>query len=90
MRLKNHTETETIRLHKSLSRLGWSLDDCRIYAPLTLEINALKKQKNAIILAHSYQSPDIVYGVADFVGDSFGLSQIAARHAAMTIVFCSV
>lgn len=83
-------ETEAERIFINLSKTGWSLDDCRIFAPLTLEINALKKEKNAIILAHSYQTPDIMYGVADFVGDSFGLSQIAAKHSAKMIIFCSV
>lgn len=57
---------------------------------MTLEINQLKKEQDAIILAHSYQSPDIIYGVADFVGDSYGLSKIAMEHPAKKIIFCSV
>lgn len=68
----------------------WSFEDCRLIAPLTLEINRLKKAKNAIILAHSYQTPDIVYGVADRVGDSYGLSRDARDAEADTIVFSSV
>jgi quinolinate synthase len=68
----------------------WGLEMCRMIAPLTLEINALKRERNAIILAHSYQTPDIVYGVADEVGDSYGLSKKAMQAKADTIVFSSV
>ncbi|MCQ2079786.1 MAG: quinolinate synthase NadA [archaeon] len=49
----------------------------------------IKKQKNAIILAHSYTSPE-VQDIADFVGDSLGLSQKAAATDADIIVFCGV
>jgi len=52
-------------------------------------IQQLKKEKNAIILAHNYQRSD-VQDVADFVGDSFGLSQKAVLSGAGTIVFCGV
>ena len=81
---------EAARLHSKLSPLGWSKDACRAYAPLTLEINRLKREKNAIVLAHSYQTPDIIYGVADFVGDSYGLSRQAAGTKADVIVFSGV
>jgi len=81
---------ESIRLYEKLQKVGWSLDECKVYSPMTLEINELKKEQDAIILAHSYQSPDIIYGVADFVGDSYGLSKIASEHPAKKIVFCSV
>lgn len=52
-------------------------------------IEQLKKERNAIILAHNYQRGE-VQDIADFVGDSFGLSQIASSHDADVIVFCGV
>ncbi len=78
------------RLHTKLKNVGFNLGYCELIAPLTLEINDLKKKKNAVILAHSYQTPDIIYGVADYKGDSYGLSVAAKKAKADTIVFAGV
>src|SRR5882762_6739363 len=59
------------------------------FDPLSREILALKKKLNAVILAHNYQVPEI-QDIADYVGDSLGLSQQAAKTTADVIVFCGV
>ena len=72
------------------ARRQWNLPTCRSIAPLTLEINRLKKEKGAIILAHSYVEPEIIYGVADAKGDSYFLSLAAKKSQAPLIVFAGV
>jgi len=59
-------------------------------APYIFEINTLKKEKNAVILAHNYMTPDIFHGVADIVGDSLALAREAAKTDADIIVQCGV
>ena len=53
------------------------------------EVRALARERDAVILAHNYQLPEIQQ-VADYVGDSLGLSRQAARADTDTIVFCGV
>lgn len=65
------------------------LDRSAENAALTREIQTLKRQLNAVILAHNYQIPEI-QELADFVGDSLGLAQQAAKTNADVIVFCGV
>ncbi len=81
---------ETDRLYEKLHRLDWAWEDCELIAPTTLEISKLKEEQNAVILAHSYQTPDIMYGVGDYIGDSYSLSRMATEHPAQKIIFCSV
>lgn len=91
-----YEELEAERLFKVLINVtcrpgvSWTLDHCREIAPLTLEINNLKKQKNAIVLAHSYVDAEIVYGVADFRSDSYALALEALNSNAEVIVFAGV
>lgn len=63
---------------------------CEQMAPLVDEINRLKKEKNAVILAHSYVHPEIIYGVADHTGDSYKLSKDAKASDADLIIFVAV
>ncbi len=69
------------KLKTKVSPLEWQLQ-----APLIAEINRLKKEMNAVILAHNYMTPDIFHGVGDYVGDSLGLAREAARSDAQIIV----
>jgi quinolinate synthase len=62
----------------------------RAQAPLIAEINRIKREKNAAILAHNYMTPDIFHGVGDFVGDSLALAREAAKSDAAIIVQAGV
>ncbi|MDO8378370.1 quinolinate synthase NadA [Phenylobacterium sp.] len=62
----------------------------RLQAPLITEINRLKREKNAVILAHNYMTPEIFHGVGDYVGDSLGLAKEAAKSQAKIIVQAGV
>lgn len=68
----------------------YHFEKCEEIAPLINEINHLKREKNAVILAHSYVAPEIIYGVSDFNGDSYQLSKDAQNTSAQTIVFAAV
>jgi quinolinate synthase len=62
----------------------------RAQAPLIAEINRLKREKGAVILAHNYMTPEIFHGVGDYVGDSLGLAKEAAASSARIIVQAGV
>ncbi len=78
-----HAAWEKVRSH--ITPMEW-----RVQAPLIEAINRLKREKNAVILAHNYMTPEIFHGVGDFVGDSLGLAKEAARSNAKIIVQAGV
>lgn len=84
------------QLFEKLNRLRFGIEeeDLRAHVegvmPLVEEIEDLKRAKNAVIIAHSYIPPTIIYSVADYVGDSYGLSKDALTASQDTIVFAAV
>ena len=73
------------KLSSQYSRENWER-----LAPYIYEINRLKREKNAVILAHNYMTSDIFFGVGDIVGDSLMLAQRAASSEADIIIQCGV
>jgi quinolinate synthase len=73
------------RLRHVISETEWSA-----HAPYIDEIQRLKKERNAIILAHNYQTPEIFHGVSDLTGDSLALAREATDIDADVIVTCGV
>ena len=84
---------EVQKLYEEMkSHLGSAVPNVELAykAEIGVEINALKKQRNAVILAHNYMEPVLFYSVPDFKGDSLDLSRKAAQTDKDVIVFCGV
>ena len=79
------TEPLYASVARTVTRAEWEL-----YAPYVARILDLKAERNAIVLAHHYQTPEIYRCVSDVVGDSLALARAAASTEAGTIVMCGV
>jgi quinolinate synthase len=73
------------KISKVMPEIEWS-----IHAPYIHRINQLKREKNAIVLAHNYQTPEIYHGIADVAADSLALAMEAAKTKADIIVMAGV
>ena len=73
------------KISKVMPEIEWS-----VHAPYIHRINQLKKEKNAIILAHNYQTPEIYHGIADVAADSLALAIEASKTEANIIVMAGV
>lgn len=73
------------RVRRVIPEMEWP-----VHAPYVDAIQRLKRERNAIVLAHNYQTPEIFHGVADLTGDSLALARMGAETDAEAIVLCGV